>query len=563
MLKRIGALALLTVTLASADEPTRLERLVTALGKMDQPVAQASLLKGVKDSLQGQRGIPAPKGWDEVAAKLKDSPDPDVRARVQEISVIFGGGAAMDEMRAKLADASAPLEARRQALDSLVAQRDAGALDALLKIAAEPGPLREPALRGLAGFDDARIAPLLIGQFAKLDTAERRAALQSLLARVSGARAFLAAIDAGTIAKTELNAPLARQLDGLKDADISTWLAKKWGAVSAPNEDKQKLIAKFKEFTSPAAIARADANRGRALFGQTCAVCHTMFGTGGRIGPELTGGYGDIDYLLNNILDPNAIIGKDYQQTFVKTKDGQTVAGIVTQETDTAITLKNLADELVTVQKPDVAGTELSPLSMMPEGLITAMDEESVRDLFHYLGQKQQIPMLITPVNANDFYTGSDLRNWRPEGPWKWIAGEIVATGGAKPTSLTSEMILGEGRLTAQVKMSGAGAAEFVLGGTRNGDRFQGSTLSFGGESAMNIWTYAADAPPVSQAIPKVFGQGWHSLEIQRTHETLSVRIDGAIVHENKSMNTRTIPSFWLMGEGSELRIKDLRVEIK
>jgi hypothetical protein len=47
----------------------------------------------------------------------------------------------------------------------------------------------------------------------------------------------------------------------------------------------------------------------------------------GRIGPELTGGYEDVDYLLNNILDPNAIIGKDYQQTFVKTKDGADCGG--------------------------------------------------------------------------------------------------------------------------------------------------------------------------------------------------------------------------------------------
>ncbi len=557
---RTALFATVAVLAASAEEPSRLEMLVTTLGKMENPAVQASLLKGMKDSLQGQRGIPAPKGWEEIAAKLKASPDEAVRARVQELSVIFGGGAAMDEMRAKLADASAPVEARRQALDSLVAQRDAGALDALLKIASEPGALREPALRGLASFDDGRVAPLLVGLFAKLDTVERRAAMQTLLARATGARAFLAAVDAGTIPKAELTAPLARQLDGLKDAEVSAWLAKKWGAVSAPNEDKQKLIAKFKEFTGAEAIGRADANRGRALFTQTCAVCHTMFGTGGRIGPELTGGYADVDYLLNNILDPNAIIGKDYQQTFVKTKDGQTVAGIVTQDTDSAVTLKNLAGESVTLQKSDVAATELSPLSMMPEGLLTVMEEESVRDLFAYLGQKQQVPMLITAVNANDFAPANELRNWRADAGWKWESGEVVAHGGAKPIALTSEMLLGEGRLSAELKFTGNGAAELVLDGARGAEGFRGESLSLGGASAMNVWTYPG---PASKPLAKAFGEGWHALVIERTGESLAVRIDGAVVFEKKGALKKVAPSFLLMGEGSELRVKSLRVEAK
>ncbi len=560
MFIRTALFATIAVIAASAQDPSRLEMLVTTLGKIENPAVQASLLKGMKDSLQGQRGIPAPKGWEEIAAKLKASPDEAVRARVQELSVIFGGGAAMDEMRAKLADATAPIEARRQALDSLVAQRDAGALDALLKLAGEPGALREPALRGLAGFNDERVAPLLVGLFAKLDTVERRAAMQTLLARAAGARAVLAAVDAGTIPKAELTAPLARQLDGLKDAEVSAWLAKKWGAVSAPNEDKQKLIAKFKEFTGAEAIGRADANHGRALFTQTCAVCHTMFGTGGLIGPELTGGYGDVDYLLNNILDPNAIIGKDYQQTFVKTKDGQTVAGIVTQDTDSAVTLKNLAGESVTLQKSDVAATELSPLSMMPEGLLAAMDEESVRDLFAYLGQKQQVPMLITAVNANDFAPANELRNWRADAGWKWESGEVVAHGGAKPIALTSEMLLGEGRLSAELQFSGSGAAELVLDGVRGADGFRGESLSLGGPSAMNVWTYPG---PASKPLAKAFGEGWHAIVIERTSESLTVRIDGAVVYEKKGTLKKVAPSFLLMGEGSELRVKGLRVEVK
>ena len=79
-----------------------------------------------------------------------------------------------------------------------------------------------------------------------------------------------------------------------------------------------------------------------------------MFGEGGKIGPELPGSFEDMDYLLQNILDPNAIIGKDYQQTFVTLKDGRLVAGVIAAEDPGSVTLKTLA-EPVTVQRADIA----------------------------------------------------------------------------------------------------------------------------------------------------------------------------------------------------------------
>ena len=118
----------------------------------------------------------------------------------------------------------------------------------------------------------------------------------------------------------------------------------------------------------------------------------TVFGEGAKIGPELPGAFEDVDYLLQNVLDPNAIIGKDYQQTFVQTKDGQIVSGIIAADDASAVTLKTFAG-LVTVQRADIASIEVSPNSLMPEGLLAVMDEESVRDLFLYLRQKQQVPL--------------------------------------------------------------------------------------------------------------------------------------------------------------------------
>jgi putative heme-binding domain-containing protein len=371
-----------------------IEILLNTLTKIENPDAQANILRGLNASLKGQRDVPAPAAWEALYAKLKASPNEEVRRQAQALAVTFGGGAALDEMRKTLGDATASPEARKAAMESIIAARDAGALLMLLDLLKRPGPLRAPAVRGLASYDDARIPAALLAALPALDAEEKRDALGTLLARPASARALLAAIDAKQVAKSEITAPLARQLQNIKDPEIEKWVAKNWGTVRTSSAEKQQQVAKFKEFLGTDAILRADAAHGRALFAQVCAVCHTMFGEGGKIGPELPGSFEDVDYLLQNILDPNATIGKDYQQTFITTKGGQLVAGIIASEDERTVMLKTLG-EPITVQRADIAELKTSEQSMMPEGLLLALDEQGVLDLFLYLRQRQQVPLPV------------------------------------------------------------------------------------------------------------------------------------------------------------------------
>ena len=67
-----------------------------------------------------------------------------------------------------------------------------------------------------------------------------------------------------------------------------------------------------------------DLAQGRAIFGKSCAQCHTLFGVGGKVGPDLTGSNrANLDYLLENIIDPSAVIPKEYAATVVDMKDGR------------------------------------------------------------------------------------------------------------------------------------------------------------------------------------------------------------------------------------------------
>ena len=549
---------------AAPPKPDPLGILVRTLGKIEAPAVQINILKGMNASLKGKRGIPAPEGWEALYAKLKDSPDADVRQQAQALAAIFGGGAVLGEMRTTLADPKATPEARKAALDSLVSAKDAAAAPVLLDLLKSPHPLRAPAIRGLAGFDAPEIVPALVAGYPSFDSAEKRDVLNTLLVRPASARALLAAIDARTIDRAAITATLARTLQSMKAPEIDAWLTKNWGAVRASTGGQQAQIGKLKQFLTAELIGKADAPHGRALFAQTCGVCHTMFGTGGKIGPELPGSFEDIDYLLQNIVDPNAIIGKDYQQTFVKLKDGQTVSGIVSGDDPSTVTLKTLGDTL-TLQRSDIVEMTVSEQSMMPEGLLTVMDEESVRDLFLYLRQRQQVPLLASALNANDFFNGTDLTRWlSSHDGWKVESGELVGQGNAKaPVALVSELLAGDFRLTAQIKVTGpTAAAELVLHGAPQGGKFAGTSLSLGGPAPATLYDYAAQPPkPLPLLTPATFAD-WTPVVIAVTAGKLSIAIAGGPATELPTPATRTQPALYIHGAGAELRVKGLKLEV-
>ena len=52
------------------------------------------------------------------------------------------------------------------------------------------------------------------------------------------------------------------------------------------------------------------------MFAKTCQQCHTLYGVGGKVGPDITGSNrANLDYLLENILDPSAVIPNEYKAT--------------------------------------------------------------------------------------------------------------------------------------------------------------------------------------------------------------------------------------------------------
>jgi putative heme-binding domain-containing protein len=304
----------------------------------------------------------------------------------------FGSKVALDALRKVLVDGKAKLADRQKAMVALVAARDK-ALPAVLRSLLEEEALRRDALRGLGAFEDAKTPPAILKIYSKLDTAGKRDALTTLASRMSFAKALMVAVTRGVVKANELPADIVRQLRAHGVKEINAQLDKVWGVSRSTPEAKLKEIAKYKKLLEAKVNRPVDLLRGRALFQRTCGQCHKLYGEGGEIGPDITGSNrNNLDYLLTNMLDPNAEIPNDYRTTILRTKDNRVLVGVIRRSEGQSVTIATPA-EVVTVAKRDVAAIDPQNFSMMPEGLVLALKEDELRDLVAYLRGSVQVSL--------------------------------------------------------------------------------------------------------------------------------------------------------------------------
>lgn len=464
MIRRIG----------SVEPEKSLGVLVDGLSKAgDDAALQLTFLRGLNESLKGRRIIDAPSGWAEVYAKVVKSDDPAVRFQATALALNFGDAEAADKLRKIAADPKAA-DDRKPALAFLVKARDPELPPVLLALLKD-GSLRGEALRALAVYDDAKTPEAILAIYESLPPAERRDALGTLAARPAYALALIAAVDKKQIAPAQLSADLIRQLRSLGDESLNKRIEEVWGIVRDTPEDKAKQIAELKAALTGGGRP-PDVELGRAIHAKTCQQCHILFGTGGKVGPDLTGSNrANVDYLLSNLIDPSAVMAREYQPSVIVTDGGRVITGIIREETADALTLQT-PTEIVVVPRAEIETNKLSDKSMMPDDQLKPFSKHELRSLAAYLALPGQVPMLATEENIKSFFSGKDLAGWRGEPElWKVEEGEIIGkTGGLKVNKfLVSEIALEDFDLSLEVKLAkneGNSGIQFRSQPLANGD---------------------------------------------------------------------------------------------
>ena len=396
---RLSFLALLCTTLiapapAPADDRPAADHtalLMPVLARSDDAQLQLDVLRGIHAALEGRRQAQPPAGWADVYAKLSRSENAELRSLTRALAATFGDRRAMAEMRTLLQDAAADAAERGQVLQSLLIANDPGLPKILHRLLDEP-TLRDAALQALAAYDDPETPKVVLAAYGGFDINSRRVALNTLAGRLEYARPLAAAVRAGAVPKQDLTAFTVRQLRDLDDPDLNAFVNEVYGVAREASADKANEITKFKSFLTDQRLASANPSRGRALFAQVCAQCHTLYGAGGTVGPDLTGSQrANLDYVLQNVVDPSALISHEFQVTLIRTKDKRVVSGIAA-ELDHAWKVVTEAGTVL-VPKDEVDRVKKSELSMMPEGLLNGRSEAEVADLVAYLRSTSQVPL--------------------------------------------------------------------------------------------------------------------------------------------------------------------------
>lgn len=417
---------------------------------------QKEVLEEVLNGLRGRRRVPMPAGWKELAAQLSKTSNAELRQLVESLALVFNDPAALAVRRQILLDPQAEPSARRAALESLTAVFAPGLAADLQQLVLVP-ELDALAVRALAQYDDPATPEVLLRHYPQFSSMVKRDALNTLSSRPEYALALLTAVERKRIPAGDLSADLVRQLRSLRHPEIDAAISRVWGIVRDTPQEKQRLINHYRTVLSRKDQPTPDLSLGRAVFARHCQQCHVLFDVGRKVGPELTGSNrANLDYVLSNVIDPSALIGKDYQVQVIVTHNGRVLNGIVKAEDPDKLVLAT-ANEEVVISQSDIDERTVSDKSMMPDDLIRTMSEAEFRALVAYLASPQQVPLPVTKDNAQTFFNGKDLTGWTGNlALWSVENGEIVGKSAVpvpRNEFLYSDLLVDDFRLELEVKL--------------------------------------------------------------------------------------------------------------
>ncbi|MGA0133349.1 MAG: PVC-type heme-binding CxxCH protein [Opitutales bacterium] len=405
----------------ASDAGARSQVLAIALRESDA-ARRATLVSRVVDGVRQAGSFVAPEGWASLVAGLRQGAPPDLLANLNELDALAGDEASRAFYRGHLADEKAPPPARQRALAVLVAARDRGAAPVIHRVFAQKTTpaFRRSLIQALATVGDDGSPAVLISRFKVFTPEQLNDAVAALASNAVGGKALLAAVAAGKADKALLSPLVVRQLKSLGDQALDAQLAAVVGVVNPAKADFAKNKAKFEAMLKPEAVRKGDIAAGRQIFMTTCGICHTFGYIGSQVGPGLAGSnIGKLDYLLENVLNPNGVIGKDYQLTVFRLRGGTTMSGIVQFEDAQSFRLALPGGVKFAIAKGEVEKREVLPISLMPEGLLDALSRDQVVNLVAYL----QFP---------DGFPATGPGVWRLEGAIEGESLKVLSVTGGK-----------------------------------------------------------------------------------------------------------------------------------
>ncbi len=303
-----------------------------------------------------------------------------------------GNAKAVDEALTVATDAKAARGERLRLLEVFGEVRQPRAVPVLLRVLTDERDeaLRQAALAALQPYDDPAVARAVIGLHDKLPPDVRSAAQTLLLSRKDWTRRLLEAVSAGTVDRRAIPPEAVRQMAVHHDAAIDGLVTKLWGKLrGATTEQMRNQITRYERVVRG---GQGDPYPGKKLFEANCGKCHTLFGRGGQVGPDLTSYQrDDLANLMLHVVNPSAEIREGFETYVATTQDGRTLTGYLVERDNRVVVLRTADGQDVRLERASLDELRAVRQSLMPEGLLDGLSEQQVRDLFAYLRSSQPL----------------------------------------------------------------------------------------------------------------------------------------------------------------------------
>ena len=304
-----------------------------------------------------------------------------------------GSPQAIEKAWTVILDEQADLQERISLIEVLGQIRCRDAVEELMALIAAPVEvrLRIAALTALGQFSNPEIGSGLVEQFNRFE-GDPLAVVQTVLAsRPAWAVELLAAVDRGDVPPQLVSLSTVRKMLLHQDPQVDKLVRKQWGNIEGATTEK--MTAELARYSQVIGLGSGDPYAGKRLYLRTCGDCHQLFDTGGKIGPDLTAfKRSDLRSMLINVINPSLEIREGYQNHVILTNHGRILSGLIVDQDPQVVVVKSADGQRTVIPRDEIEDITATTRSLMPEGLLTPLKEQEIRDLFAYLRSTQPQP---------------------------------------------------------------------------------------------------------------------------------------------------------------------------
>lgn len=246
---------------------------------------------------------------------------------------------------------------------------------------ATPPEVQEAVVHSLMQRFPQKFAAVVLKDWSAHGPVLRRAIMEAFQQLDQAVPDLLQAVEQGLVAREQLDARARQWLVTLGDSALRERAILLFGVTNAA--DKDQLISTYlKE-----AHQTGHPESGKEVFARRCATCHRLGGMGYTVGPDLAVLTDRSPHaLLTAILDPNRAVEAKYLEYIASIEDGRQLAGIITEETSTSVTLVGPDGKKDVLARTAFESLSSSGRSLMPEGLEKDITPEDCKHLLAFIG---------------------------------------------------------------------------------------------------------------------------------------------------------------------------------